>query len=204
VNHFCKSVCAIVVLFVCAGMPLFAADGTPAQPAQYGLGDQTLQPSVGLFTPLFLIPTGIWFLAPSSPGGPPHLSLGGAFSIGWAAYVAPQIRIGADLGGSFAVSPNGNFLWSIPLVAKASYVFTLYPFEIPLTFGVGINIVKLVDQVTVDLLLKPGASFLWIFHSSWSFGVNLNYWFDMQFSATAANSRIGNFLETTLTALYHF
>ena len=181
----------------------FAADANGG-PSQYSLGDQTLSINAGLFVPLFLLPTGTWFLAPSSSGGPAHLSLGGVGSFSWAAYVSPQIRVGADIGGTFTFSPNSNALLMLPILAKAAYVFTVYPFEIPVSFGVGMNIVKYVDQTTIDLVLRPGTGVFWIFNSSWSFGVNLNYWFDMQFAQNPANSRIGNFLEVSLGALYHY
>ena len=121
--------------------------------------------------------------------------------LNWAAYVAPRIRVGVELGGTFTFDPNANLLLMLPILAKGAYVFSIYPFEIPVTFGAGINILKYTDQFYVDMLLKPGASLFWIFNSSWSFGFNLNYWMDFQFSS---NFRLGNFLEASLTALYHY
>ena len=197
-KRLCSLVCAIVVLFACT--PLFAAGDPGNTPSQYALGDQTMSINAGLFIPLFLLPTGTVLLA----GSPPHLSLGGVGSLSWAAYVAPQIRIGAEIGGSFTFSPNMNALLMLPIIAKASYVFSLYPFEIPVTLGAGVNIISYVDQHYFDFLLRPGASCYYIFNSSWSFGLNLNYWIDMQFSSTAGQSRTGNFLETSLSALYHY
>lgn len=194
------------VLFTCVFSNAFAADSgpVPVPVSQYSLGDQTLSINLGLFVPLFLLPTGTWFLTPSSAGGPAHLSLGGVGSFSWAAYLTPRIRVGADIGGTFTFSPNVNALLMLPILAKATYVFPLYPFEIPVSFAVGMNIIKYVDQTTIDLLFRPGASFFWIFNSSWSFGLNLNYWFDMQFSPDPTQSRIGNFLEVSLGALYHY
>ncbi len=196
----CSLVCAIVVLFACAAAPLFAAGDSGNTPSQYTLGDQTMSINAGLFIPLFLLPTGTVLLA----GSPPQLSLGGVGSLSWAAYVAPQIRIGAEIGGSFCFSPNMNALLMLPVIAKASYVFTVYPFEIPVTLGVGMNIISYVDQHYFDLLIKPGAALYYIFNSSWSFGLNVNYWIDMQFSSAPGMSRTGNFLETSLSALYHY
>jgi hypothetical protein len=66
------------------------------------------------------------------------------------------------------------------------------------------NIISYVDQHYFDFVIRPGASFYYIFNSSWSFGLNVNYWIDMQFSSTAGQSRTGNFLETSLSALYHY
>ncbi len=197
-------VLAVIALFALSMAPVFAADAPSQQPSQYGLGDQTMSINAGLFVPLFLLPTGTALLAPAPGGTAPHLSLGAVGSLSWAAYVAPQVRLGIDVAGDFTLSPNGNSLLMLPFVAKGSYIFTVYPFEIPLTLGVGMNIVKYVDKATIDLLIRPGISGLWIYNSSWSFGLNLNWWFDMQFAPTPADSRTGNFLEISLTALYHF
>jgi hypothetical protein len=190
-----------LALLVLSCAPLLAADGT-SQPSQYGLGDQTMAIDAGLFVPLFLLPSGVGLLVDA--GGVSHLSLGVVGGLNWAAYVAPAVRLGIEIAGNFSVSPNSNSLLMLPFIAKGSYIFTAYPFEIPVTMGVGMNIVKYVDKTTIDLLLRPGVSGYWIYNSSWSFGVNLNWWFDMQFAAAAADSRIGNFLEISLTALYHF
>ena len=197
-KRLCGLVCAIVVLFACPA--LFAAGDSGGTPSQYALGDQTMSINAGLFVPLFLLPSGTVLLQ----GSPPHLSLGGVGSLSWAAYIAPQIRIGAELGGTFTFSPNLNALLMLPIIVKTSYVFSAYPFEIPVTLGVGMNIISYVDQHYIDFLLKPGASFYYIFNSSWSFGLNVNYWIDMQFSRTAGESRTGNFIETSLSALYHY
>jgi len=200
VKQPCRIALAVIALFASSLASAFAADTPSSQPSQYSLGDQTLSINAGVFVPLFLLPTGTSLLA----GSPPHLSLGAVGSLNWAAYVAPRVRLGLDVAGNFTVSPNGNSLLMLPFVAKVSYILTAYPFEIPFSLGVGMNIVKYVDKSTIDLLLRPGVSGFWIFNSSWSFGLNLNWWFDMQFAANPASSRIGNFLEISLSALYHF
>jgi hypothetical protein len=193
-------VCACVLAAFSAVAPLWAAENPKAPASQYSLGDQTLSIGVGLFVPMFLLPTWVPLLASQ----PPHLSLGGEGYLSWAAYVTPQIRVGADLAGTFSFSPNGNALWMLPFLARVSYVFSFFPFEIPISMGLGINVVKYTDLSTIDLLVKPGAALYWAFDSSWSFGLNLGYWFDVQFATTPANSRVGNFLEVSLGALYHY
>jgi hypothetical protein len=200
-NNVRKTLCTLIMgcmIAVMASFPLFAQEAESGSVSpQYSMGDQTFAINLGLFLPLFFMS---W--APSTT--PTNLSPGGAGSIQWQAYVTPQIRIGAEWGGIFAFSPNANIIFMTDLTAKASYVFTVYPFEIPVFLGAGINLVKYQDSLTFDILLKPGASFYWIFNSSWSFGLNLVYWWDLQFAADPAQSRAGNFLETTLSALYHF
>jgi hypothetical protein len=191
-------IAVLMLTFACAAVPVFSAEGTEVA-SQYSLGDQTMSINAGLFVPLFLFDNNL-------KGGffGSQLSFGAVGSLTWAAYVTPQIRLGADVGGNFTLSPNSNVLLMLPFVAKIAYIFTFYPFELPLSFGVGMNIVKYVDKSSLDLLLRPGASFYWIYNANWSFGVNLLYWFDMQFNKDSSLTRYGNFLEFSLSALYHF
>jgi hypothetical protein len=54
--------------------------------------------------------------------------------------------------------------------------------------------------------VKPGTGLFWSYNSSWSFGVNLNYWWDMQFTKGTLSGGFvaGNFMEISLCALYHY
>ena len=194
----------IAVLVVAAAAvsaaPALADDAGGAAASQYSLGDQTMSINAGLFLPLFLLPSGVVLIS----GNPPQLTAGAVGSLSWAAYITPDIRLGADVGGNFTLSPNDNILLMLPFVVKVSYIFSFYPFELPVTMGVGANLVKYTTLSTIDLLLRPGVAAYWIYNSSWSFGLNVNYWFDMQFNTTASDTRYGSFLEFSLSALYHF
>jgi hypothetical protein len=189
----------VLSLVLCILSPLFAQqkETRPEAAPQYSLGDQTLAVNAGIFMPLFFMS---WQPAAYST----HLSVGGIGSLQWQAYLTPNIRLGIEVGGLFALSPNSNLLLMLPITAKISYSFTIYPFEIPIYLGAGMNIVKYQDSSIIDPLLKPGASLFWIFNSSWSFGVNTVYWWDMQFAADPSQSRVGNFLEVSFSALYHY
>ena len=187
---------AFALLCACPLATLYAQDAQPS--AQYALGDQSLSINAGLFVPLFFI------TYQSPPFAPTQLSAGGMGSLNWAAYVSNRVQVGLEVGGVFAFSPNSNVFLMLPITAKAAYVFTAYPFEIPVFLGIGMNIVKYAGESTIDFLVKPGASALWIYNSSWSFGLNAVYWWDMQFSAKAGQSRTANFLELSLSAFYHY
>lgn len=191
------SIAVAAALLVCALAPLAAQEKEKEPPPQYTLGDQTFSINAGLFVPLFFL---TWQFA----AAPTKLTLGGAGSLNWMAYVNSWLRLGIEVGGMFAFSPNGNTLLALPITAKASYVLSAYPFEVPFSLGVGMNVVKYIDQSTIDLILKPGVSGLWAYNASWSFGLNATYWWSMQFSNTPAQGRIGNFLELSLSALYHY
>jgi hypothetical protein len=203
VNKRFLSIFIAAVLIMCVLAPLAAQDeqdkqGKPKEPPpQYTLGDQTLSINAGLFVPLF-------FLTYQFAAASTHLTVGGAGSLNWMAYVNSWLRVGIEVGGMFAFSPNGNTLLSLPITAKASYILSSYPFEIPFSLGVGMNVVKYIDKSMIDLILKPGVSGLWAYNASWSFGLNATYWWSMQFSKTADQGRIGNFLELSLCALYHY
>lgn len=180
-----------------AQIPAGAQDKGPEPAPMYALGDQTLAANASLFLPLF-------FLSYQPAMTTTNLTPGGALNLQWQAYVSGSWRVGVELGFAFAFSPNLNPLIQVPILAKATYIFGFYPFEVPISLGAGINIVKYSDQSTVDPLLKPEVGFYWIFSSSWSFGIGAGYMFDFMFASDAAKSRIGNFLDITISALYHY
>jgi hypothetical protein len=193
---------AIVALLMLSASAAFAqSENTPpASPIvpTRTLGDQVLQISVGPIIPLFFQSlTGTPAVLPTG------LTLGGTGSLQWNAYVSKNIRVGVQIGGMFALSRRGNTLLMVPIEARGAYIFSVYPFEFPVTLGLGMNIVKYVDEVWIDPILKIGSGVFWQFDVTWSFGLNLNYWWVPHISSLA-DTRFGNFLEISLSALYNF
>jgi len=188
-----------IVLAFCGGLAVAQEPAAPATagPPQYSLGDQTFSPTLGLLVPLF-------FMSWQPAAYATNLSPGAVLSLQIQPYLTPNIRLGGELALLSAFSPNANWLLEASLTAKISYVISLYPFEIPLSLGAGVNWVKYLSDSALDPLLKPSVSLFWIYNSSWSYGLNFTYWWDMQFSATPSESRVGNFLEISLSALYHY
>jgi hypothetical protein len=168
----------------------------------YSLGDQTLEINLGMQIPLFFF---------GGPNGvqPTNLTIGGLGSLAWGSYITNEFKLGIEVGGSFAFTPNSRALFVIPIVADAQYIFSAYPFEFPISIGVGTSIARLDDLVKVDPFLKTGGAFYWNYSSQWAFGANLKYWFIPQIytdnsPAGSEATRFGNFLEFSLSALYHF
>ena len=188
----------LLCAFPAAGQETPADEGESVVYA-YALGDQVLSISLGPLVPLFN-------MAFDGAFSGTNLTLGGTGSIAWAAYLTDAIRVGAEIGGVFAFSrPNWNTLLMLPIMARAEYVLSFYPFEVPISLGVGMNIVKYEDQKNIDLLIRPGVSGFWAYDSKWSFGVNLAWWVDLQFYPDNwDDARIGNFLSVTVSALYHY
>jgi hypothetical protein len=168
----------------------------------YSLGDQTLSINLGLFIPLFFA------------GGPDgvarsNLTLGAAGSIAWSSYITNEFKLGAEVGGSFALTPNRRALCLVPITANASYIFQAFPFEFPVSLGLGISFARIEDLLKLDPIVRPGVGAYWNYSSQWAFGANLRYWLIPQIytdrSPTGSGeTRIGNFLELTLSALYRF
>ncbi|MBU8912534.1 MAG: hypothetical protein KOO61_00805 [Spirochaetales bacterium] len=195
----------LITLITILLVPAFAQDddgnGELFVPV-YSLGDQTLRINLGTFFPLF------FFGGPDGPA-PANLTLGGAGSLVWESYLSSTITIGVEVGGSFSFTPNFRTLFMLPIAVRGSYIFNLYPFEIPVTLAAGMNFSRLSDIQKIDPFVKAGGSFLWNYSSQWAFGGNLFYWFVPQIylatsPAGADATRYGNFLEFTLSALYHF
>jgi hypothetical protein len=165
----------------------------------YTLGDQTLAINMGLFIPLFFA------------GGPDgvartNLTLGGVGSLQWNSYLNNNMTLGGELAGTFSFSPNRRALFMVPITLRYAYILRAYPFEFPLHIGAGINFTRLEEQGKIDPIVKPGASFVWNMNPDWAFGLNLTYWWVPQWYSgdLSDESRYGNFLETTLSAVYHF
>jgi hypothetical protein len=205
-----KVLSLLVALSWGLALPAWSASDTPAQPdapkgseqpiiqPAHSLGDQMLQISAGGLIPLF-------FQSLTGEVKPTRLTMGGTGSLEWNAYVSKDIRIGLEVGGMFAFSRQKNTLVMVPITAQAAYVLSLYPFEFPISVGLGMNVVKYVEDVYIDPILMPGIGALWQFDVSWSFGLKLAYWWVPHVSAkTPDDTRFGNFLSITLSALYNF
>ncbi len=168
----------------------------------HSLGDQTLGINLGLFVPLF-------FSGSAAGIEASNLTAGGVGSLDWGSYLSNEWKLGVELGGSFSFTPNGRALFLVPVTARASYFFNAYPWEFPVTVGAGINFSSLEQLVKLDPFVKVGGGAYWNFSTQWAFGLNTVYWIIPQIyfngsPAGAQATRVGNFLEITLTALYHF
>ena len=192
--------------------PVGAQETDPAPPQipelvvpLYGLGDWVMNVRLGLFTPLFL--------ATSTPINgqtvlPSNLTLGGSLGLTVAAYLTPNINVGVELAGSLAADINSLGFFLVPILAKGAYVFSTPTLEVPVSVGLGPVIMRLGQENTaVSLVLRPGVGVLWRATSTWSFGASLEYWLALELlpqAIPAEQQMLGNFLDITASAVYHF
>ena len=194
------------ILFILISGPIFAQDGEIEEPEYqkvdlYGLGDQTFSINAGLYIPLFLLD-----ISQNSTGvAATQMTVGGVGSLSYEAYLNNNIKLGLEVGGMFANDLNEVPFFMIPITGKIAYEFHFGQFNMPIYMGMGINIITYKELTNVQFLLKPGISLYWNFNSNWSFGGNLVYWLAPEIVfADHSQDRLGNYLDFTLSAQYHF
>jgi len=194
----------LAVLLVLPGAPCLAQeapaeeDGAPTTLPVYSFGQQSLYISAGLLIPLF-------FQSFDGSYLDTNLALGAAGYLQWSVHLDNHWLVGIELGGMFAKSLQENFLYVVPITARASYILHFFPFEVPLNLGAGMAIEKYGDKARVDFILKPGFSTVWKYNMSWGFGLNVNYWWIPQpWRKDPSKATMGNFLDISATAQYNF
>jgi len=178
----------------------FAKDESIIGLSDHELGDQTLSINAGLFVPLpFLDGNGTSF--------PPNQSLGGAGALQWNAYLNAFFRLGLEIGISFTFGPNVTTLLMVPFTLKATWVLNYDRFEFPLSLGVGADIIKFGsgDILNVALIAKPGVAAYYRYDSNLSFGLNVAWWWNLEFPTPDNPLAImANSLEIAPALFYHF
>ncbi|MBI9099823.1 MAG: hypothetical protein JEY91_15190 [Spirochaetaceae bacterium] len=199
---------ALLFIILCM-VPLYAQNSDNEEPEEmqkvdlYTLGDQCFSINAGLFIPLFFMD-----FSPedgSSAVASTNLTLGGTGSLAYEAYLSNHIKLGLEIGGMFAYSPNMNPFFMVPITAKFGYEFHFGQFSLPIYIGTGINIITYKDLTNVQFLMKPGISLYYNYNSNWSFGGNLVWWVAPEIiPSSSSQNRVGNFLDVTISAQYHF
>ena len=203
-----KKLILLLTLLIFISGSIFAAsddeedDDRDTYVESFTLGDQMFFINGGVFIPLF-------FFDRSCDVSETNLTLGGTGSLCWQVFLSNHISVGGELGGMFALSPNKRVLYMIPLTAKVTYWFRFYPFEIPISLGLGANLSMLEEAAHIDFIAKPSLGFYWNFNEEWAFGANVTYWFVPQIYSgsgmvESGHSMFGNFMDVTLSVLFRF
>jgi hypothetical protein len=166
-------------------------------PTLYDEGDKTFIITLGP-----LLPT--YFGGPGISNNQHNLDvLGGTGSLAFNYFMSPHIFWGVELGGMFMGTNGGNMLFIVPFGLRLGYQFIFHRFEFPITLMVGAAPQKYLEKGYFGFIFKPGAAAFWRFNPDWSFGFNTNWWFVPERPKNGKRV-IGNFIELTLSARYHF
>ena len=173
--------------------------------AAYTTGEQLFTVNAGPIIPLFN-----W--APNPEAGTDYivplsnLSVGAAGSLNWGAFVADNLLLGVDISGMIGWTANRT-LSMVPISFRTAYYFLYYPFEFPVYIDAGFSFNSLGDFFTITPCLRPGFGAYWNINGEWALGLSTEYWFmpEIYFDAATANqTRVANFLQISISAVYHF
>ena len=187
-------------------MLVFAEEGqeeeiaAPRKIEYHSLGDQVFGIYAGFFIPLF-------FQNPNDGSvNSTNLSLGGNGSLYYGAYLNNNFQVGMEIGAMFSSSPNDNNFYMIPITVRATYEFQFLNnlISVPVYIGAGVNMTSYLENFNVEMILKPGFGAFWNYSSNWSFGLNTTYWWVPQLYSEPEYNRFGNFMDVSLSAVYHF
>jgi hypothetical protein len=165
------------------------------------LGDQAFIFSLGALVPLFYLRT-----VDGAVEGT-NLTIGPKASIEYMNYLSQSFAIGLELTGGFAFSPNFNIYWTLPITGKISYIVYINTFQLFFDLGLGIDLEKFLDYGHIDLFARPQVAFYINLDPSIDLGLTAGYWFVPQFAAAGQPSdqtRLGNFLDISISLMYHF
>lgn len=164
----------------------------------YVRGEQTLSFSLGTFFPITFVNLYAGGTADT------NLKIGAGFGISYSYVVAPGFSVGGEIEGATCGTTAESSFFMVPFTAKASWYFVKMPFEIVPSVSAGLAIVRYEGYTNFNPILKGGAAFLWRQSSSWSFGLDAQAWTVWQFYGDMPeDNRLGIFLDTRLTAVYH-
>ena len=175
-------------------LPQIESDWFDYNESPYTRGDRTFNITLGVLFPTFF--SGI-------DNNRHGLSLGGTGTLTFNYFLSPNVFFGGELSGSFSGTRAGNMLYLIPFGARIGYQFHYRFFEFPVSIMIGAAPQRYMENGYFGPIIKPGASGFWRYNMDWSFGLNANWWILPQWPRNG-NNVVGNFLELTLSARYHF
>lgn len=206
-------ICLLFVLLLSSQTPIFSQvinssapdtvtelkSSNPKQKILYrSKGDMTFSLNLGVLLPLFMLDFSDGSVSKV------NTSVGGLFSVGWDVYLSTHFRLGAQVSPSFCYTPN-NLLYMVPLTVRCIYeIQPVKQISIPLYIGTGLAFTTYRETFKTDLFLKPGIGFHYNWDVQWSFGVDVNYWWLLEFDKDRSNNRAASFLELSATVHYHF
>jgi hypothetical protein len=127
--------------------------------------------------------------------------IGGAFNLSYNWFVGSHLFIGGEAGFMFAPTWGKNMLFMVPFGLRAGYQFVIWRFEFPISLMVGAAPQKKQSEEYFGFIAKVQAAAYWRAISSWSFGLTGSWWLVPQL---ADHTALGNFMELTISARYHF
>lgn len=162
------------------------------------LGDQVFSLRAGVILPLFFHDFEEYKVYSANS------TIGATGAIQWNFYLTSYLRLGLDIGLAFNLDVNANLYNMIPITAKVTYVISVSRFEFPISLSTGLNVLNYQDIYDLSFIIRPGVAGYWRFNANLSFGVEIAYWWLVEFPAGDNPAVAGNFLDISPSLFYHF
>jgi hypothetical protein len=159
----------------------------------YSRGDKIFAINAGPIFPLFF--------TDSSGLLDNKVYIGGAFNLSYNWFLNAHLFFGGEAGFMFAPTWGKNMLFMVPFGLRAGYQFVVWRFEFPVSLMVGLAPQKKQAEEFFGLVAKAQTAAYWRALPSWSFGLTGTWWLVPQW---ADHTVLGNFVELTVSARYHF
>ncbi len=204
-------IAGIILALVCQAGLLGAQEKNPepAKPLAPAtvtriLGDQAFIFSLGTLIPMFFIRTADGVLEAT------NLTVGAKGSIQYLTYLSSSFTLGFEITGGFAFTPNFNIYWTLPITAQISYIIPVATWSIFLNLGLGVDFESFLGYSHMDLFVRPQVAVYMPLDPTLELGLVVGYWFIPQFATAEqeankpGQTRLGNFLDVSLSLIYHF
>ncbi len=160
-------------------------------------GDQFIRIGLGVNFSMFNFgPEGMESETNIFPGGTGH--------IGYTRYISSKYALGGEINFAFNSTLGGNMLFYLPMLFRATRVFTIRQLQIPLSVGVGAAFQSYNGYNYFGLMLKPEIGAYYQFTPEWSFGFSSGWNLIPQWYADKADNRTANLLDIGASVRYHF
>jgi hypothetical protein len=164
----------------------------------YTRGDQILAISLGTVFPLAFLNNGKTIEHNITP------PVGGTGSLAYNYFLNSGFFLGADLTLMFLYTLGNNNLFLIPIGIRAGYQFNIWKLEFPLSVGVGIAFHRVLNSGYFGMHVRAGAAVYFRALNTWSFGISANAYWLPEWTSDSKKNVDGFFMDTTLSARYHF
>jgi len=164
----------------------------------YSRGDQTFLISLGTTFPTVFVNKGEVIDPKFNP------RVGGTGSLIYSYYLHSRFFLGGELSGMFINTRRKNNLFIIPLGVRVGTQFIVWRFEFPINLSLGMAWHTYLDFAHYGFYMKFGAGAYFRATSSWSFGISADWSWYPEWTSVKNHNVNGNFVNTMISARYHF
>lgn len=194
-----------IVLLVVLSLSTVVVRGQTVTPIDRELGDQRINLSLGVFTPIANYTL-------SGISHAPNQSIGAGGALQWDFFFHPVFLAGIRLHGWFTLTKTNAGLFAYDIIAHVAYVPRVSRFEFPISVGLGFSGMSFTESVVtyskLDLAVHSSFGVIWNIDTRWGLGVNVAYLLIPQLydgpTPPREHSRLANFIGTAIMVTYNF